>query len=151
MLAAGFLFSMTLAILFSSSGTFACAFKVNCSADDQFAATGSFINNFLFYYEKIGGPWYGVVESTEYPLSFKLGLFFTFLSMSLVHHVGYKLIVTGSFVNKILRQRVGWVDGGSCCKRRRTRQFSSDSAYTLKKAENKSTWSRESTKQITSL
>ena len=127
------LFSITLTILFSSSETFTCAFKVNCSDVDQLAATDSFINNFLFYYEKIGGEWYGVVPTTEYPMSFKIGLFFILLSMSVIHHVGYKVIVMGPFVNKYLREEIGWTDGTSCCRRRRKIK-AVNAEYNLKKA-----------------
>ena len=116
---AGGLWTCILAIMFSSSSTFTCAFKVNCSSVDQLAATGSFINHFLFYYEKVGGDWHGVVDTTEFPFSFKIGLFFIFLSMSIVHHAGYKFIVTGPFVTKTLRQRLGWVDGSCSCRKRR--------------------------------
>jgi cation-transporting ATPase 13A3/4/5 len=112
------LFMMIAAILFSSPGTFTCAFKVNCTAADQLAASDAFINNFLFYYEKIGGPWYGVVPSTVFPQSFQIGLFFILLSMSIVHHIGYKFIATGPFVTKTLRKKLGWTDGSSCCPRR---------------------------------
>jgi len=118
MIIASVLITITLAVLFSSPGTFSCAFKVNCTAADQAAASDSFINNFLFYYEKVGGSWFGVVESIVFPLSFQVGLFFILLSMSVVHHLGYKFIATGPFVNKTLRLKFGWVDGSSCCPRR---------------------------------
>jgi len=118
MLVAAGLMTMVLAVLFSSPGTFTCAFKTNCTAAEQLAASDSFINNFLFYYEKVGGKWFGVVDSVVFPTSFKVGYFFILLSMSIVHHIGYKLIATGPFVNKTLRQRIGWVDGTSCCPRR---------------------------------
>jgi hypothetical protein len=118
MLVACCLVTIVLAVLFSSPGTFTCAFKTNCTAGDQLAANDSFINNLLFYYEKIGGKWYGNVDAIIFPTSFKIGYFFILLSMSAVHHTGYKLIATGPFVNKTLRQKLGWVDGTSCCPRR---------------------------------
>ena len=140
MLAVGLLLSITLAVLFSSSGTFTCAFKVNCSATDQIAATESFVNHFLFYYEKIGGPWYGVVPSTEFPTGFKVGLFFIFMSMSAVHHVGYKVIVMGPFVSKYLRETIGWTDGASLCRKRRR---NIDNEIFLKKCDQKRTMSQD--------
>ena len=118
MIVAAGLITMILAVLFSSPSTYTCAFKTNCTAVDQLAASDSLINNFLFYYEKIGGKWFGVTDAVVFPTSFKVGYFFILLAMSIVHHLGYKLIATGPFVNKTLRQKLGWVDGTSCCPRR---------------------------------
>ena len=95
------LLSVTLAVMFVHSGEFGCYFKVACSASDSAAAIDAFVNNFLFPYEKVGGTWWNSqIDSTEYPLSFKLGLFFILLSMSVVHHAGYM------FINSKLGNRI---------------------------------------------
>jgi cation-transporting ATPase 13A3/4/5 len=89
------LLSVTLAVMFVNSGEFGCYFKVACSASDSAAAIDAFVNNFLFPYEKVGGTWWNSqIDSTEYPLSFKIGLFFILLSMSVVHHSGHWFINT---------------------------------------------------------
>jgi magnesium-transporting ATPase (P-type) len=113
------LITMLLSILFSNSSVFTCSFKVNCSSADQLAASDAFINHFLFHYEKVGGQWYGVVDSTEFPLDFRWKLFAIFMSMSIAHHIGYKVIVHGPIVNNFFKRDLGWVDGSSCCARRK--------------------------------
>lgn len=150
MLVATFLISIVCAVLFSSPGSFTCAFKTNCTAADQLAASNSFVNNFLFYYEKVGGKWYGDVDSIVFPTSFKVGYFFILLSMSIVHHLGYKFIATGPFVNKTLRQKMGWVDGTSCCPRRNLASKKVDRGSTKMKM-TKETPSKEETVENTSL
>lgn len=100
---------------------FNCAFMVNCSSAENQVATDSWINSILFYYEKIGGTWYGVVDSIEYPTTYRITLAVLFVSMSLVHHIGYKSMILGCVTDWF--HRIGWNDGLSCCaccRRRKT-------------------------------
>lgn len=93
MLVTAGLFATTLAVLFTPAGEFGCYFKVSCNAEESSKATGSFINSFLFPYERVGGTWYNSdIESTEFPTSFKVVLFFILVSMSIAHHAGHHFI-----------------------------------------------------------
>ena len=107
------LFAVVTALIFGPPSAFACAFMVNCSASENAAAADSWINSILFYYEKIGGTWYGVVDSIEYPTNFRITIFALFCSMSLLHHIGYRLAIMGSVTAWF--HRIGWTDGLSCC------------------------------------
>jgi predicted P-type ATPase len=118
MLAAAALFATTLAILFVQSSEFGCYFKVACGVHDSLETSKAFINNFLFPYEKVGGTWWNVdIESTEFPVSFKIGLFFILLSMSIVHHVGHHLIQIK--LKTWIHDKLKW-DGNFVRRRRRT-------------------------------
>jgi predicted P-type ATPase len=111
-----FLFGTTIAVLFVHAGEFGCWFKVACTERESLAASESFVNYFLFPYEKVGGTWWNSdIQSTEYPIGFKVGLFFLLLTMSILHHAGHHLIHTKLVT--ILHDRLGW--DGSCFRRRR--------------------------------
>jgi hypothetical protein len=106
---------MVLAVMFVNASQFGCYFKVACSATESLAVSDSFINHFLFPYEKVGGPWYNSqINSTVYPLGFKLTLFFLFMTMCVLHHVGYYLI-TNKMTN-YLSNTLKW--DGSCVRRK---------------------------------
>ena len=110
------LFATTIAIIFVRSGEFGCYFKVACSAYDSAQASSAFVNNFLFPYEQVGGIWWNSqIDSTEYPTSFKIGLFFILLSMSIIHHVGHFFITTK--LSSYIRDKLKW--DGNCLHRRR--------------------------------
>jgi hypothetical protein len=105
-LIAASLWTTTLVILFSHAGEFGCYFKVACNAGESALASNSFINYFLFPYEQVGGTWYNSqIDSTEFPLSFKLGVFFLFLTMSIIHHTGQFFIRCR--LSKFF-ERIGW-------------------------------------------
>ena len=106
-LATMFLMGSTLAVMFTGVGDFGCYFKVACSAAASAKASNAWVNHFLFPYEQVGGTWYNMdIDSTEYPVSFKVGLFFILLSMSVVHHVGHFFITHK--LAKYVKDKLGW-------------------------------------------
>jgi cation-transporting ATPase 13A3/4/5 len=110
------LLAVTLAVLFVPSGEFGCYFKVACDSVKSAEASNAFVNFFLFPYEKVGGTWWNSrTASTEYPTSFKVGLFFILLSMTIAHHVGHYIINVR--LTKYIRDHLGW--DGSCLRRRK--------------------------------
>lgn len=110
-------------VLFGPVGIVQAALTVNVTKAVSIGAADTFLNNFLFYYEKIGGVWYGVTDSIEYPQKFSISLVSIFVSMAIVHHVGFKLGVLGP-VTRWCHQTLGWKDGAcGICKRRRYRGY----------------------------
>jgi magnesium-transporting ATPase (P-type) len=99
--------------LFGPMGVIQAGLIVQVNKDVAIASGDTFLNNFLFYYEKIGGVWYSSVDSIEYPMGFRLSLVAVLISMSIVHHIGYRIGVLGSVSNFF--HRLGWKDGGCWC------------------------------------
>ena len=109
------LLAVVLSVMFVNASQFGCYFKVACSASESAAASGAFINNFLFPYEKVGGKWYNSqIDSTVYPIGFKLLLFFLFSVMCILHHVGHYFIA--SKLSKFVSETLGW--DGKCVRRK---------------------------------
>ena len=78
------------------------------------AASSSFINNFLFKHEKVGGPWYGNIDSLILPFEFRFVALSMVLMMSVIHHIGYRVVILGP-VSRWIHEKVGWTDIYSCC------------------------------------
>lgn len=100
--------------LFTSAAEFNCALQINCDAQSNMAASSSFINNFLFKYEKVGGPWYGNIDSLILPYEFRFVALSMVLMMSVIHHIGYRVVILGP-VSRWIHEKVGWTDIYSCC------------------------------------
>ena len=132
MLGSSGLLATAIGVLFVPSGEFGCYFKVACSAADSAAASGAFVNNFLFPYEQVGGVWHNQdIDSTEYPVIFKVGLLLLWLAMSLVLHLGHFFIT--SVLERYIRDTLRW--DGSCLKRRRVARRKPETMVQLKVSE----------------
>ena len=101
-------------VLSTNGNSWNCALGVNCSADSNKEASTALINRILFDYEKVGGDWFGVIGALFLPNEFKLVLLSLLLLMSIIHHVGFKLVIQGRAMAWI-HEHMGWTDMLSCC------------------------------------
>ena len=118
-----FFFAVIGWLLFGPVGFAQAAFIVQVNKEVALSSVDTFLNYFLFYYERVGGVWSGITDSIEFPMNFRIGLIAILASMSLVHHLGYKLAILGP-VTKFFHEKIGWRDGScGCCGRRRPKGY----------------------------
>ena len=119
-------------LLFGPIGVPQAAFVVQINKSDALAASSTFLNYFLFYYERVGGVWYGMTDSIEFPLDFRFGIVATFLGVSAIHHIGFRLAILGP-LGRWFHDKVKWSDGScSCCRRRRRKGYTPLKTQTIK-------------------
>jgi predicted P-type ATPase len=110
-------------LMFGPVGVPQAAFIVQIDKATSIDAGATFFNNFLFYYERIGGVWYGITDSIEFPLNFRFALVSIMVLSSMFHHLGYRLGVLGP-LTRWCKERLGWIDGScGCCRRNRFRGY----------------------------
>jgi len=99
-------------LLLMDETDFNCAFKVNCDRETYRGLRGSWVNNFLFSYEQIGGDeWYAPNKvATTYSAGFKVALLAVFIAASFLHHLIYGNVISGAFVQAWIPKRLGWND-----------------------------------------
>lgn len=105
-------------LLFGPMGVPQAAFIVQLTKEAALEASGTVWNKFLFYYERIGGVWYGVTDSIEFSTNFRISLIAVLVLLSMIHHIGYRLGVVGP-ITRWCREKLGWKEGNCGCFRRR--------------------------------
>ena len=119
-------------LLFGPVSVPQAAFVVQINEAEALNASSTFLNYFLFYYERVGGVWYGMTDSIEFPLDFRFGIVATFICVSALHHVGFRLGVLGP-VGRWFHYSLKWWDGScACCRRRRLRGYKPLKTQTIK-------------------
>ena len=110
-------------LLFGPVGIPQAAFIVHVNEQAALEAGSTVFNQFLFYYERIGGVWYGVTDSIEFSKNYRIALVAILVLLSIVHHIGFRLAVIGP-VTRWFHQRLGWRGGScACCRRRRPKGY----------------------------
>lgn len=123
LIACALVFGLVGYLLFGPVGVPQAAFVVEINKAAALEAGSTVFNQFLFYYERIGGVWFGMADSIQFPKNFKIALVAVLVVTSIIHHLGFKLAVTGP-VTKWFHERIGWKDGScACCRRRRYRGY----------------------------
>ena len=101
-----------LLLLFMDETDFNCAFKVNCDRGTYLRLKSSWVNNFLFPYEQIGGEeWYAPDQvATTYSAGFKAVVVLVLVSSSAAHQFLYGSLIFGSVVQDWMPHRFNWDD-----------------------------------------